>query len=147
MWSNSLKDRVDCRAVNVLQLLALIICLLVLNQSALTLPRHQVRKWTKAGLSQICNEFSIGAGFSYQAQCKYHRPGKPRAGVCWCLNARYSAAVVGLMREIITITIRWQLRLLRKAYVLFLIVAVWRNILMASIMGKNVKPGLEVNKS
>ena len=145
MWSNSLKDRVDCGAVNVLQLLALIICLLVLNQSALTLPRHQWESGLRPDSRRFAMNFQSGR---VQAQCKYHRPGKPRARVCWCLNARYSAAVVGLMREIITITIRWQLRLLRKAYVLFLIVAaVWRNILMASIMGKNVKLGLEVNKS
>ena len=49
------------------------------------------------------------------------QPLAPRARVCWCLNARYwgRAGDVGLMREIITITVR-QLSLLWKAYVLLL---------------------------
>ena len=57
----------DCRAVSVLQLLAIIIRLLVLNQSELTLPATReesgLRPELRDGLSQICNEFSIGAGF------------------------------------------------------------------------------------
>ena len=58
------------RRVNVLELLVLIICLLVLNQSELTLPATG-----ESGLAseQFCNEFSIdmGRGF-YPQQCKYH---------------------------------------------------------------------------
>ena len=92
LWGNSLKDRVDCRAVSVLQLLAIIIRLLVLNQSALTLPATReesglrpVARRTLADLQWIFNR----GGFFYRAQCKYHWPGRPRARVCWCLKARY----------------------------------------------------------
>ena len=96
-----------------LELLVLIICLLVLNQSELTLPATR-----ESGLApeQFCNEFPIdkGRGF-YPEQCKYHSLAALGPGLlmfkcsldiaedCW-FNAR----------EIITITIR-QLRLLRKA--------------------------------
>ena len=121
----------DCRAVNVLQLLAIIIRLLVLNQSELTLPATReesgLRPELRDGLSQICNEFSIGAGFflSSSVQISLARQA-PGPGLLMFKGSLHIAAgaVVGLMREIITITLRWQLRLLRKAYGLFLIAAV-----------------------
>ena len=100
------------RGVNVLELLVLIICLLVLNQSELTLPATR-----ESGLApeQFCNEFSIDMGRGFYPLCSANitqaalGPGLLMfkcsldiAEDCW-FNAR----------EIITITIR-QLRLHRK---------------------------------
>ena len=97
-----------------LELLVLIICLLVLNQSELTLPATT----RESGLApeQFCNEFSIDMGRGFYTLCSANitlaalGPGLLMfkcsldiAEDCW-FNAR----------EIITITIR-QLRLLRKA--------------------------------
>ena len=104
LWGNSLRDRVDCRAVNVLQLLAIIICLLVLNQSALTLPATReesglrpVARRTLADLQWIFNRGGFFLSSSVQISLARQAPGPGLLmfkgslhrgrGSCW-FNAR-----------------------------------------------------------